>query len=132
MVELLTLYAPSWFRVMVPITPMWAPTPGEITHIGWVCLVLGETKVSGIVVGIEAGWFATTAVESCCLGIKSQIDHIREAKRGWTEEGSISFSRSSSKYLEFPSLLSCLGGTEDRESPSSGTDIGRRAYLLEV
>lgn len=56
MVELLKLYALSRFRVTVPSAPMWAPILGEIIHIGWVCLVLGETKVSGIVVGIEAGF----------------------------------------------------------------------------
>lgn len=46
---------------------------------------LGGEKVSGIVMGIEAGLFITTAVESCYLVVKVQIDHIIEATGGWTE-----------------------------------------------
>lgn len=113
------LYVPSWFRVMVPIAPVWAPTPG-VFHIGWICLVLGETKVSGIVVG-------TDRYHSCGirLGIKSQTDHIIEATGGWTEEGHASFTRLSSRYLEFACLLSFHRSR--RKEPSSGTDKGRTA-----
>lgn len=46
---------------------------------------LGGEKVPGIVMGIEADLFITTAVESRCLGFKVQIDHIIEATEVWTE-----------------------------------------------
>lgn len=80
MEELLRLYTPSWFRVMVLTPTVWKLTPGADVHEGQVCLVLEETKVFGIIIGIEAGFTIITVGEQAAWGSK-----VREISKGQPE-----------------------------------------------
>lgn len=80
MEELLRLYAPSWFRVMVLTPTVWKLTAIADVHEGQVCLVLEETKVFGIIIGTEAGFTIITVGEQAAWGSK-----VREISKGQSE-----------------------------------------------